>query len=259
MPKPKVVSVDHWMDGQEDSQFVQVSGIVRGVSKDYDHLVFQMATSNGRFTAICPDMPGASPESFIDCLVSVRGACATLFNQKGQLRGVQVCFHPPDGFLVIGKGAADPFTQPLTPIQNLGRFSAESEPGHRVHVRGVITYIDPGQLIYVQDDSGGVMVRTPRQEHVRVGDEVDLAGFPALGQFTPILEDATYRPLGKAVADVIARPMDPAKAAGLDSDDLIYNFKLVQVDATLLDLSSGPTGQKLILQSSNVVFRALLQ
>jgi PAS domain S-box-containing protein len=257
-PKAKIVSLDHLMDGQEDSQFVQVAGIVRGVTREYDHWQFQLATSNGRFIAICPEMPGVAPESYIDSLVLVRGACGTLFNQKGQLRGVQICFQPPDGFQVLGKGAPNPFDLAVTPIQALGRFSAEAEPGHRVHCKGVVTFVEPGQLMYVQDASGGVLARTPRRDRVRVGDEVEVAGFPTLGQFTPVLEDAIYRSLGKANAEVVAALMDPAKAAGVEASDQIFNFKLTQVDATLLDLSASPTGQKLILQSSNIVFRALL-
>jgi PAS domain S-box-containing protein len=258
LPNAKTVSFDHLMEGQEDSQYVQVSGIVRRITTVDDSMEFELATSNGRFVARCPDMGAITPDELIDSLVSVRGACATVFNQKGQLRSVQVCFHAAGGLQVIGKGAANPFQLPITPIQNLGRFSPDAEPGHRVHIKGVVTLVDPGQALYVQDSSGGVMARTAQHDSVRIGDEVEIAGFPALGQFTPMIEDAIFRRGDKAVAVVIPRPMDATKAAGTDAADQIFNFKLVSVEATLLDCSPGPTGQKLILESSNTLFRAFL-
>jgi PAS domain S-box-containing protein len=255
LPAAKALSLDQLMQGQEDSQFVEVSGIVRRITNEFDSMVFELATSNGRFIARCPDMGPVAPTELIDCLVTVRGACGTLFNQKGQLRGVQICFHADGGMKVVGKGAPNPFTLPITPIQNLGRFSTETEPGHRVLVNGVVTLAEPGQGLYVQDTTGGVLVRTTHRGPARVGDEIEVAGFQGLGQFTPILEDATYRTIGKAAA-VIARPMDPAKAAGTEATDHIYNFRLVSVEATLLDVTPSPTGQRLILQASNMLFRA---
>src|SRR5688572_23025549 len=116
LPKAKEVALDRLMEGQEDSQFVQVSGVVRRVTSESDHMQFEIATSNGRFIAICPDLGTVPPVELIDCLVTVRGACGTLFNQKGQLRGVQICFHADGGMKVIRKGASNPFFLPVTQI-----------------------------------------------------------------------------------------------------------------------------------------------
>jgi PAS domain S-box-containing protein len=258
LPAPKTVSLDHLMEGQEDSQFVQTSGVVRRITREYDHMQLELATSNGRFIAICPEMDALAADQLVDSVVVVRGACGTLFNQKGQLRGVQICFHVGSGLQVIGKGAANPFLLPITAIQDLGRFSGDSEPGHRAHIKGIVTFVDPGQAIYVEDSNGGVMVRTDQRSSARIGDEVEIAGFPALGQFTPILEDAIYRVVGKARSQVIARFMDVAKATGAEASDHIFNFKLVTVEATLLDTAPTATGQRLILQSSNILFRGIL-
>ncbi|HEY6226773.1 MAG TPA: response regulator [Verrucomicrobiae bacterium] len=258
LPSPKIVSLDHLMEGQEDSQFVQTSGIVRRIAKDYDHLVLELATSNGRFIAICPEMNGFNSEALIDSLVNVRGACGTLFNQKGQLRGIQICFHANTGLQVMSKGAGNPFALPITAIQDLARFSPDTESGHRVHIKGVVTLVDPAQAIYIEDISDGVLVRTAQRDPVRVGDEIEVVGFPALGQFTPIVEDAAYRVAGKAKTKIVGHAMDPSKAVSAETGDPIFNFKLVTVEATLLDIAVSAAGQRLILQSSNTLFRATL-
>lgn len=259
LPPAKNVSLDRLMEGQEDSQFVQTSGIVRRVMYNQDHIRIELATSNGRFAAICPDMGTQPPSELIDSRVYIRGACGTLFNQKGQLRGIQICFHNSEGGLeVINKGKPDPFTLPVTPIQELGRFSVGAEPGHRVRINGVVTLVAPGDILYIEDKTGGVMVRATHSLPARVGDFVDVGGFPALGQFTPILEDAIYGVKGKAENAALPRLMDPTKASGIEATDQIYNFRLVTLDATLLDVSQSATGQRLILQSSNVLFRGIL-
>ncbi len=257
LPRPKIASLEHLMEGQEDSQFVQLTGIVRKITWQHDHYDFDLSTSNGRFLAICPAFENNPPEELIDCLVSVRGACGTIFNQRGQLRGIRIYFHP-EGMQTLGKGAANPFQLAITPIQELGRFSPDIEVGHRVHIKGVVTLNLPGEAIYVQDATSGVIARTTLGDPIRAGDEVEIVGFPSLGQFTPTIEDAIYRPVGKAVSPVDALPMDPAKAASADATDQIFNFKLVSIDATLLDVTAAPGGQRLVLQSSNMIFRALL-
>lgn len=259
LPSAKMVSLEHLMEGQEDSQFVETSGIVRRVTKENDHLQLELATGNGRFIAICPELNAFDNRDLVDSLVTVRGACGTIFNQRGQLRGIEICFHAKSGLRVVGKGAADPFALPATAIQDLGRFTPEAEAGHRVHINGTVTLVDPRKAIYIEDRTGGVLVRTTQQDRVRVGDEVDVVGFPAVGQFTPSVEDATYRSLGKARTPVVARAMDPTNATGTEADDPIYNFKLVTVEATLLDHTISSAGQRLILQSSNILFRATLQ
>jgi PAS domain S-box-containing protein len=258
LPATKLVSLDHLMEGQEDSQFVQTSGIVRRATKEFDHLELDIATSNGRFSAICPEIDAFGGHDLIDSYVTVRGPCGTLFNQKGQLRGVQICFHAKSGLQVVSKGAAEPFKLAVTPIQDLGRFSPDAQPGHRVHVRGTVTLVDAGRALYMEDNSGGVMVRTGQTDPVRVGDEIEAIGFPALGQFTPVMEDGAYRVIGKAHSAIVGRSMDASKAMSVGADDPIYNFKVVAVEATLLDSSAAANSQRLILQASNVLFRAVL-
>jgi PAS domain S-box-containing protein len=258
LPATKVSSLEHLMEGQEDSEFVQLTGIVRTITWQWDHMVFELATSNGRFEAVCPDFVGKIPDEFIDSLVTVRGACGTIFNQRGQLRGIRVYFHPGEGMQIIGKGAPDPFRLKVTPIQELGMFSTTTEAGHRVHIKGVVTLAQPGKAIYVQDATSAVMVRTAGPDVVHEGEMVEVAGFPSLGQFTPTIEDAIYRRVEGGATSVDAYPMAAAKAASGEAEDQIYNFKLVAVTATLLDVTVAAGGERLVMQSSNILFRANL-
>lgn len=255
LPLPRLVSLEHLMEGQEDGQFISIEGVVRDVRRDPDHMVFDLATANGRFEAVSCDMGMTPCYDLVDSFVRVRGSCGTMFNQRGQLRGVRIFVPGDDGFRIIGKGAPNPFQLPPTAIQEIGHFTPEAEAGHRIHIRGQVTHVIPGETFFVQDSTDGVMVRTKRREPIRRGDEVDVIGFPSLGQFTPVLEDALYRRIGPG-AHLKAQPMNVVKATSIENGDPVYNARLVTVQATLLDSAHNGNGERLFLESSNVIFRA---
>ena len=43
----------------------------------------------------------------------------------------------------------------------------------------------PGQFFFLQDDGGGIRVNSENPETLNPGDEVEVAGFPATGNYTP--------------------------------------------------------------------------
>ncbi len=257
LPTPKRLSLERLLNGQDDSQFVETEGIVRNVSVINGNATIELATANGRFLALSKEMDAAPPMDLIDCRVAIEGACGTIFNQARQIRGVQLFTYGRGGIRVLGRGEPKPFEAAVIDIEDLGSFSPELEPGHRVHLRGVVTQITPGESIYVQDATGGTQVKTAQKGSARVGDEVDVVGFPSLGKFTPIVEDAVYKATGVRSA---LRPerMLASEATRVEGTNRIFNSKLVEVDGTLLDQTQLPSAKRLILQSSNIIFRAFL-
>jgi hypothetical protein len=89
----------------------------------------------------------------------------------------------------------DPFSLSTHRIGNLLQFSLTDRPGHRVHVQGVVTLQWPGRLLFVKDATGGLAVSTAQLVPVRVGQQVDVAGFPAPNGYSPVLQDAIFRPI----------------------------------------------------------------
>src|SRR6185436_1770889 len=84
---------------------------------------------------------------------------------------------------------------PVTPAVNLLKFAAQGDAGHRVLVRGGVTLYDAGEF-FMRDETRALLIRTGQSTHLEPGDIVDVAGFPALGDYGPILEDATFRRIG---------------------------------------------------------------
>ncbi len=94
----------------------------------------------------------------------------------------------------IMAGAEDPFSYPRVPIRNVG--STDGSDWSRVS--GVVFSHDPGRELVLRDDSGQLVVKTPQLSPLRVGDWVDVVGFPVPQVHPPELRSAVYRHLSEA-------------------------------------------------------------
>ena len=87
LPTAQPASIEQLMGGQNDSQFVEVSGIVRSVQfeEETKNYTVDMVSGGERFTAYTKKLPVADPETLVDTTLRVRAVCASLFNQQRQL------------------------------------------------------------------------------------------------------------------------------------------------------------------------------
>ena len=72
-------------------------------------------------------------------------------------------------------------------------FDPAGSPGSRIKVQGVVSLVLPGQGFFLQDATGGLRIRTQNPANIRLGDSVEVLGFPAFGDFSPRLEEAIVR------------------------------------------------------------------
>ena len=74
LPGAKPVTGQQLVSGQEDSQFVQVSGIVRSVTFDpgTGQYWIEFVTDGERFTASVKQIPAAHPEALVDSVLKVQ-------------------------------------------------------------------------------------------------------------------------------------------------------------------------------------------
>lgn len=255
LPEAKPVTFDQLARGQEDSQFVEISGIVRAVHLDSAsqfHLV-ELSTGGGRLTAYVNQMPVSQPEDLVDNTVRVRGVCSTAFNHQRQLFAIRLMIPRPEDFTVEKRPVEDPAEIPAENIGSLLQFTASGSSGNRVKVHGTVIYHQPGSVLYVQDERHGLQVQTRQETPLRVGDRVEVLGFPAQGVYTPVLQDALYRRIG-------AGP-EPEPTA-IDHDEALkgtHDCRLVRIEAKLLDRAQHSREQFLVLEAGDFIFHAYLE
>ena len=194
LPEAKRVPVEQLMAGFEDSQRVEISGVVRAFRPKGIVTVFEIASGGYRVEVNSPPKPDVDSKTLIGAKVRVRGTASTFFN--GKLRHlITVGLHVPvaSDFVIERIESSDPFTERLTPLDNLAQYRNEHELGKRVHVQGVVTFQRPGQDLFLQDTTGGVLVRSRLLDTVELGDTVEAVGFPDYEQYLPVLQDGVFR------------------------------------------------------------------
>ena len=87
LPRPRKVHLGDLLSTREDSQWVQLEGIVQGVEPGRDHLKLDLV-SEGKSLLVSFMDPTGLDAHLIDTRVRVTGVCAALYNPYNQLIGV---------------------------------------------------------------------------------------------------------------------------------------------------------------------------
>jgi len=241
LPEAHLYTFSELANGQLDSQRAQVRGIVRSVSIDRTSwrevaLAMNVAAGNGQFKVRVPiEDSGQDFSLWVDSEVLIEGVCGSLFNGERQLVGV-LFYVPRLSFIKVETSAKE------LPFAALMRFSPDQGTGHRVRVQGVVTYQQLGSALFLQSQGKGLRVVTRQNARVEVGDEVDVSGFPAVGESAPYLEDAAFRRIGREA------PPTPVQL-NLNSPWETYDGALIVTDAKVVQHEQRPDGlTALVLQ-----------
>jgi signal transduction histidine kinase len=254
LPAPKVVTYERLAGGQEDSQFIEIAGVVRSVefNKASRFYLIELATGGGRLSVYAPELPVTNSVELLDSTVRVRGVCSTLFNRQRQLFAIRLMVPRPADLLIAQAAPADPFAVSARPIGSLLQFTPQESFGHRVKVAGSVIYFEPGKELFLQEGDQGIAIQTSQREALQIGDRVEALGFVAQGQYTPVLQDAVYRRLG---------PGQPVPPVAVTPDEALkgkYDCCLIHVSARVLDRAQQGSERYLILQADGFVFHAHL-
>ena len=255
LPTPKPATYEQLASGQEDSQFVEISGIVRSVqmhepSRNY---LVEIATGGGRLSVYARELPVKRGEDLLDSTVRVRGVCSTQFNHQRQLFSIRLLVPRAEDLVVKQPAPVDPFAIRARPVASLLQFAPQESFGHRVKVAGNVIYFEPGLKLFLQDGEQGIEVQTTSHEPLQLGDRVEALGFVVQGEYTPVLQDAIYRKLSSGPA------LEPTV---LTIDEALkgkHDCRLISVTARLLDRALHGSERTLILQDGDFIIHAYLQ
>lgn len=252
LPAAKILTFEELATGQEDSQFVEISGIVRTARLEMPsgYVLVEVATGGGRLTAYVPDLPPSHINNLVDCKVRLRGVCSTQFNRQRQLFYIRVLVPKAEDFIVEKQAPAEPFTITSQSIASLLQFTPRGTYGHRVKVGGTVIYHQPGEALFIQDNMHGLRVQSLESTPLHMGDEVEVLGFPSQGIYTPTLQDAIFRKLHGGPGP------EPAHVSLNELLKGDYDSRLVRIEAVLLDRVRYGREQFLVLEADNFVFHA---
>jgi signal transduction histidine kinase len=255
LPPPKTVSYEQLASGVEDSQFIEITGIVRSVQslEDSQYHLLEIATGGGRLLVYARDLPVKKADELLDSTVRVRGVCSTKFNHQRQLFSIRVMVPRPEDLEIKSPAPKDPYAIAARPIGSLLQFTPQETYSHRVKVAGTVIYCAPDGTIFLQDGDQGVEVQTRERDPLRLGDRVEVLGFVSQGEYTPVLQDAVYRKISSG---------PPPRPALLTPDEALkgnHDCRLIRVTARVLDRTQHGAERYLILQDGDIIFHAYLK
>jgi PAS domain S-box-containing protein len=264
LPPARPFRLEELVTGTQDSQWVEVQGIVYSVGFETrlppkmrevtPALVLGIAAEGRRFNArIGGFRKDVSYDYLVDKVVTVRGVCGTLFNDRRQLVGIQLFVPNLDQVHIAKEEGPSHAALVISPIGGLMQFTPGQTSGHRIRVQGVVTLDKPGQLLFVQDHSGGVLAESKQNTAVEPGDRVEVVGFPTSGQYEPVLKEAVFQRVGRGALPTpvdLTLTQEPSGA---------HDAELVKVRGRLIDKSIQGEDFVLTLQAGNLSFTARLE
>lgn len=253
VPKPQEVTFEQMIAGSLDGQLVEVVGVVRSwelvTNKDeFGVWHMELAVGDGRLTVSSNGEHPPGVEK--DAEVRVQGVCFYQFNDKRQVLSPLVLVSCEVPIEIEKPAPADPFAAPVRSVSSLLQFSPSADYKHQVHTRGIVTYDEPGSIVWLRDEMSGLQVQTPQPEELHPGDEIDVVGYVRYGAAAPVLEDAQFRRSSSGPAP------EPVKISGV-TNAVDHEEDLVSLEEVLTDVQPVMEGWNLTFGDSS--FTAFLR
>ncbi len=251
LPRPLHLNFGRLASGESDGLFVALSGLVRATSAVDGAPTLRFDTGAEVVNVFVPEMPRGNLEALVGATMKIEAVCSNLFNSKNQLNGVEFYVPTPANLTVLARSAGDLFEDSPVPIDSLMLFPArEAGQSHqRVHLRGVVTYAY-GRSIYLWDGTGAIALEGSTAGSVKPGDLLDAVGFPAVGDYSPILTDVSVRKRG-----VGEQPI-PLSSTGDEARTGVHDGQLITMTALLEGDESHRDNALLLLKSGAAHFVA---
>ena len=197
LPPAKSVSIEQLVTGSEDGQRVLVQGWVHSARKEADQWILALVEGSSRVDLMLPRNFEPPLSKFLGAKISTAGVPTPKrmnYNLR-RLVSVQLWLSSSDDLRLIQPASPDPRGSPPTPIRSITQYSIDNSPGRRFLIKGIVTF-HSGDTLYLSDATGGLEVRLAEEIAPKIGDEIEVVGFPIVERGLPILVDAIFSPTG---------------------------------------------------------------
>jgi signal transduction histidine kinase len=242
-PTPITEPIQYPIPGNRDGRWTEIQGVVHAVN------------SNGTLSVMGSREPiavwlGHTAINELSRYVDAKlRACGVL---SLTTLGTPVLLVPSRSFIEVDEEApSNPFQQPIRSIADLKREAADPSSLHRARVAGEVTLRD-SEWFFIQDETGGIRVQALNRPPAKIGEAIEVVGFPMTHGATRTLSDAIARS---------ATGIHRAKALTLDLSEGLpgrQNGSLISIQANLLAAKTVGSSQILELQDGGRVFTATL-
>lgn len=263
LPPARPVSIERLISGVEDSQRIEISGMVRDAHVDGSRLTMDLVSGGYRFRAYVPASAATDIQKLIAAHVRVRGTASESHNRSlRHFIAPEIYVPSASDFIIETPEELDPFQQPLIPLNSVAQYRRDTPVNQRVHVRGVLTLQRLGEGLFLEDGTGGLRVQSRELAAFEPGEIIEAVGFAEIENHQPVLEDAVFQKTGRPSVIIHPTPTTLGEIlSGMHHADFVSITGKV-MDRTVRPVRSQPAAARsrfaLVLQNSNTLFTAEL-
>lgn len=257
LPKPRAVSFRQLSTGDQDDQFVSVTGVVLsvgvhpGASASHE-MSLRIGLQDGELDAVVSKTTAAETRQLVGAVVRIDAVELCTKNGSRQIIAPALSVPSMHNITILRPRPADLFATPIVPISRIMQFRSGTSYFDRVRIRGTVTYYEPGNSLVVEDASGAILVRTSQVTDIHIGDQIDAIGFPTPNNSGPFLSDANFNDLGRG------SPLKPLVTTIGNMSTGAARYKLVSVVGHLVRRADEPSRTIFILQDKTSLLLAEL-
>jgi signal transduction histidine kinase len=249
-PAPAPVQLEEVLAGGQDSNWVEVDGIVQTAWVGANGFAALQLGWGPHLIEVQTLRSAPFPADLIGAQVRVRGACGSAFSQNGAFLGV-VVYVPYESLISVRRPAIEPSALAFLHERDVIGFSPNRMPGDRVRIRGSVTLFHASGPTYVQDATGSLLIRDHEPANLQVGDQVEAVGFVEHVDATTFLQNGSLKKIGKQ------SPVTPCPVTASEILSRGCAPDLVEIDARVVNYSAEQ-GSAMELEAGNIPFRAEL-
>ncbi|MFC5863475.1 diguanylate cyclase domain-containing protein [Acidicapsa dinghuensis] len=187
------------IDSKFDGELVKVRGHIISATRDrgsvYSDLRFHLKVPDGMIEGEIAYPGNLSPEQLLDADVEMTGVAGGAFDSKMQMGGVWLDIDSPDQVTILQPAAADPWSIPSVPLDQVIQAYRLGDASKRVRITGTLTYFEPGAVAVIQNDGRSLLLNTGTTEPMHTGTEVEAIGFPEITDDSVWMNHAQLRSL----------------------------------------------------------------
>ncbi|WP_263383572.1 EAL domain-containing protein [Granulicella arctica] len=245
------------LGGGEDSQWIELQGVIHAAKHQqlfgHDILRLTLSLGNQSVAILLQQFETLDTNHLVDATVRVHGVCSTSFNDKRQFVSAALIVPDQRDITIVDRVSDDPYAIPQVPVRSVLQFG---QALHRVKITGVSTYQSVGHSLYLQQGDDGIQLRTSSKEQVGVGMKVEAVGFPVMGNYSPMLTDASYRLIGSR-APILPKHVEAEQIIGHATFSSIpYDQQLVELRGSVVEDHESGGNRLLVLHMGDHVFEA---
>lgn len=253
--KPTPATYEELIHAQYDCRLVSIKARVLSadivLSSDRPSTRLQLAMDGGVAEALIESDDRRTLNELLDADIEISGAASGNFDGKMEMTGIILHTQDMSQVKVLKAPASDPWSAPVTPMNDLITNYSEISRSARVRLEGTITYYAPGSAAVIENGPRSVWVNTASRRDLRLGDRVDATGFPDFHDGFLKLADGELRDTH------LYAPVQPAEVTWRDLSQSHHVFDLVAIEARVVETVREGGQDEYVLESDGHLFTAI--